>query len=341
LLVIGEVLSLLGAVARSWFVPRWRLQAEILLLRHQLNVLQRSVIRRPHLTGGDRLLFVWLYRLWPGVLRSLTLLRPETVVRWHRAGFRTYWRWKSQGRAGRPTIGKDVRDLIREISRANPLWGAPRVHGELLKLGIEVAQSTVSKYMGKGRRPPSQSWRTFLRNHADGIASADLFVVPTIMFRLLYGFIVLRHRRREIVSFGVTAYPTAEWLARQICEAFPWDTAPRNLVRDRDRSYGEPFKRRIRSMGIRDRPTAPRSPWQNPYVERLIGSIRRECLDHLIVFNEAHLRRAVASYVRYYHGIRTHLALEKDAPFGRAIQRVGRIIRVPQVGGLHWAFTRI
>jgi transposase InsO family protein len=273
------------------------------------------------------------------VLRSLAILRPETIVRWHRAGFRAYWRWKSQGRAGRPTIGKDARNLIREISLANPLWGAPRVHGELLKLGIEVAQSTVSKYMVKRRRPPSQSWRTFLRNHADGIASIDLLVVPTITFRLLYGFVVLHHR--QIVSFGVTAHPTAEWLARQISEAFPWDTAPRYLVRDRDRSYGEPFKRRIRAMGIRDRPTAPRSPWQNPYVERLIGSIRRECLDHLIVFNEAHLRRAAASYFRYYHGARTHLALEKDTPFGRAIQRVGPIIRVLQVGGLHCAFARI
>jgi len=221
------------------------------------------------------------------------------------------------------------------------LWGAPRIHGELLKLGIEVAQSTVSKYMAKGRRPPSQSWWTFLRNHADGIASVDLFVVPTITFRLLYGFVVLRHRRRQIVWFGVTAHPTAEWLARQISDAFPWDTAPRYLVRDRDRSYGEPFKRRIRSMGVRDRPTAPRSPWQNPYVERLIGSIRRECLDHLIVINETHLRRALASYVRYYHTTRTHLALNKDAPFGRAIQRVGRIIRVPEVGRLHCAFARI
>jgi hypothetical protein len=233
LLVIGEVLSLLVAVARSWLVPRSRLQAEILLLRHQVNVLRRSATRRPRPTSGDRLLFVWLYRLWPGVLRSLTILRPETVVRWHRAGFRAYWRWKSQGRAGRPTIGKDVRDLIHEISLANPLWGAPRVHGELLKLGIEVAQSTVSKYMAKGGRPPSQSWWTFLRNHADGIASVDLFVVPTITFRLLYGLVVLRHRRRQIVSFGVTAHPTAEWLARQICEAFPWDTAPRYRARSR------------------------------------------------------------------------------------------------------------
>ena len=339
--MIGEVLSQIFAVARSWFAPRLRLQAEILLLRHQLNVVRRSAIGRPRLTSGDRLLFVWLYRLWPGVLRSLTLLRPETVVRWHRAGFRAYWRWKSQGRAGRPTIDKNVRHLIREVSLANPLWGAPRIHGELLKLGIEVAQSTVSRYMAKGQRSPSQSWQTFLRNHADGLASVDLFVVPTITFRLLYGFVVLHHRRREIVSFGVTAHSTADWLARQISEAFPWDTAPRYLVRDRDRAYGEPFKRRMRSMGIRDRPTAPRSPWQNPYVERLIGSIRRECLDHLIVFNEAHLRRALASYVRYYNHTRTHLALEKDAPFGRAIQRVGRITRVPQVGGLHCAFERI
>jgi transposase InsO family protein len=243
--------------------------------------------------------------------------------------------------SGRPKVEKDIRDLIREISRANPLWGAPRIHDELLKLGIEVAQSTVSKYMPKDGRPSGQTWWTFLRNHADGIASIDLFVVPTITFKLLFGLVVLRHDRREIVSFAVARHPTMEWLACQISEAFPWDSAPRYLIRDRDRSYGEIFQRRIQSMGIRDRPIAPRSPWQNAYVERLIGSIRRECLDHLIVFNEAHLRRVLSIYAAYYNTFRTHLALDKDAPLGRRTQRAGAIRRVPHVGGLHHAFVRI
>jgi len=274
-------------------------------------------------------------------LRSVTIVRPETVVRWHRQGWRAYWRWRSRGISGRPKVEKDIRDLIREISLANPLWGAPRIHGELLKLGIEIAQSTVSKYMPKGERPSGQTWWRFLRNHADGIASIDLFVVPTITFKLLFGLVILRHGRRRIVSFAVTAHPTAEWLARQISEAFPWDSAPRYLVRDRDRSYGGVFLRRIQSMGIRDRPIAPCSPWQNAYVERLIGSIRRECLDHLIIFNEAHLRRALRKYATYHNTIRTHLALRKDAPLGRGIQRAGVIARVPYVGGLHHAFVRI
>ena len=335
------VLRLLVAAARSCFGSRLRLQTENLVLRHQINILRRAVPRRVRPTCVERLWFVWLYRLWPDVLRSVAIIRPETVVRWHRQGWRAYWRWKSRHISGRPRVPKDVRDLIREISLANPLWGAPRIHGELLKLGIEIAQSTVSKYMPKGGRPHRQTWRTFLRNHADGIASIDLFVVPTITFKLLFGLVILRHSRRQIVSFAVTAHPTADWLARQISEAFPWDSAPRYLVRDRDRSYGEIFQHRVRSMGIRDRPITPRSPWQNAYVERLIGSIRRECLDHLVIFNEAHLHRALSAYATYYNAIRTHLALRKDAPLGRCTQRAGTIKRVPHVGGLHHAFVRI
>ena len=177
------------------------------------------------------------------------------------------------------------------MSRANALWGAPRIHGELLKLGFEVAQSTVARYMCRHSRPPSQGWRTFLSNHADGIAAIDLFVLPTIAFQILYCLVIVRHGRRLWVSFGVTANPTAEWISRQVTEAFPWDHAPRYLIRDRDTSYGPVFLQRIRAMGIRDHPIAPRSPWQNAHVERLIGSIRRECLDHMIVFGEAHLRR--------------------------------------------------
>ena len=204
-------------------------------------------------------------------------------MRWHRAGFRSFWRWKSRRRPGRPKVALEVRQLIREISLANPFWGAPRIHGELLKLGIDVGQTSVAKYMARRRRPPSQGWRTFLLNHADGIASIDLFVVPTISFRLLYGLLVLRHDRRRILWLGVTAHPSAEWIAQQVTEACGWESAPHYLIRDRDRVYGEAFTRRIRAMGIRDRPTAPRSPWENGHAERLIGSIRRECLDHVIV----------------------------------------------------------
>ncbi len=232
-------------------------------------------------------------------------------------------------------IPRDLRDLIREMSLANPLWGAPRIHGELLKLGIEVAQSTVTKYMVRCRRPPSQSWKTFLRNHAAGVAAMDLLVVPTIDFRLLYVLVILGHHRRRILSFAVTSHPTAEWIARQITDAFPWNEAPRHLIRDRDAVYGQVVTRRLKTMGIRDRPTASRSPWQNGDVERLIGSIRRECLDHFVVFGEAHLRRIVTAYVSYYNELRTHLSLNKDTPIHRPIQRIGRIMSVPVLGGLH------
>jgi transposase InsO family protein len=227
------------------------------------------------------------------------------------------------------------------MSLANPLWGAPRIHGELLKLGINVGQTSVAKYMARRRWPPSQGWRTFLLNHADGIASIDLFVVPTISFRLLYGLLVLRHDRRRILWLGVTAHPTAEWIARQITEACGWESTPQYLLRDRDRVYGEVFTRRIRAMGIRDKPTARRSPWQNGYAERLIGSIRRECLDHVIVFGERHLRHVLHSYAQYYNGARTHLSLAKDSPLPRPVQGDGSILPLPILGGLHHHYVRI
>jgi transposase InsO family protein len=320
---------------------RGSLEAENIILRHQLNILRRSAARKPRLTNLDRLVFVWLYRLFPVTLNVVTVIRPETIVRWHRSGFRLYWRWRSRPRGGRPGVPAETRCLIRDISLANPLWGAPRVHGELLKLGIEIGQTTVAKYMARGRRPPSQSWKTFLHNHAAGIAGVDLFVVPTIGFRLLYVLIVLGHDRRKLLSFGVTSHPTAAWIARQITEAFPWDGAPRYLIRDRDAVYGEVFRQRLRAMGIRDRPTAPRSPWQNAYAERLIGSIRRECLDHMIVFGESHLRRILESYTAYYNELRTHLSLNKDSPASRPIQRLGWISATPILGGLHHHYVRI
>jgi transposase InsO family protein len=227
------------------------------------------------------------------------------------------------------------------MSIENPLWGAPRIHGELLKLGFEVAQSSVAKYIAKCCRPPSQGWRTFLRNHAPDIAAMDLFVVPTIGFNLLYAFVIVRLDRRDLVWINVTANPTAEWIARQITEAFPWSEAPRYLIRDRDRVYGTVVLRRLRAMGIRDRPIAPASPWQNGFAERLIGSIRRECVDHMIIFGEAHLRRILTKYAAYYNEWRTHRSLNKDAPMHRSIQRVGSIISAPVLGGLHHQYVRV
>ena len=227
------------------------------------------------------------------------------------------------------------------MSIENPLWGAPRIHGELLKLGIDVGQTSVAKYMARRRGPPSQGWKTFLRNHADGIAAMDLFVVPTISFRLLYGLLIMGHGRRQILWLGVTAHPTAEWIANQLTEAIGWEQAPRYLIRDRDAAYGEVFTRRIQSMGIRDRPTSPRSPWQNGYAERLIGSIRRECVDHVVVFGERHLRHLLLSYMNYYNEVRTHLSLNKDAPISRAVDTAGRIIGRPVLGGLHHQYARI
>ena len=231
--------------------------------------------------------------------------------------------------------------MIRRMSVENPLWGAPRIHGELLKLGFEVAQSSVAKYMVKRQRPSSQGWRTFLRNHAPDIAAMDLFVVPTIGFELLYAFVIMRLGRRELIWINVTANLTAEWVARQITEAFPWNEAPRYMIRDRDRIYGAVVTRRLRAMGIRDKPVAPASPWQNGSAERLIGSIRRECLDHIIVLGEAHLRRILKSYALYYNETRTHLALDKDAPLSRTVKRAGRILCRSVLGGLHHEYLRI
>jgi transposase InsO family protein len=234
-----------------------------------------------------------------------------------------------------------VRELIRRMSFENSLWGATKIHGELLKLGIAVAQSTVSIYMVPRRDRPLQTWETFLRNHMEGIASIDLFVVPTIAFQQLFAFLVLGHKRRQLLWFAVTRSPTAEWLARQITEAFPWDTAPKYLIRDNDRAFGAVFKARVQAMGIRDRPTSFRSPWQNGLVERLIGSARHECTDHVIVLNEDHLRRILSKYASYYNEVRTHLSLGKDAPCTRPIERFGDIIAQPILGGLHHRYARI
>ena len=337
---MSDLCRLIWCVLIGLFRSRAALEAEILVLRHQLNVLRRKSPKRLTFSSIDRLLLVRLYRLAPGILDALKIMRPETLLRWHRAGFRTYWRWKSRPLGGRPTTPEDIRRVIREMSVANPLWGAPRIHGELLKLGIDVGQTTVAKYMSRRRTPPSQGWKTFLRNHADGIASMDLFLVPTISFRLLYGFLILQHTRRKLLWLGATAHPSAEWIALQLTEAYGWQQAPRYIIRDRDRAYGHAVLRRLRAMGIRDRPIAPRSPWQNGCAERLIGSIRRDCLDHVLVFGERHLRHLLKSYQEYYNEARTHLSLQKDAPVSRAVQAVWQTFAVPVLGGLHHQYIR-
>jgi hypothetical protein len=260
---MGDLCGLIWCAITGLFQSRAALQAEILVLRHQLNVLRRQSPKRVVVGNIDRLAFCVLYRLSPKMLDALRILQPETVIRWHRAGFRAYWRWKSSPCGGRPKTPADIRQLIHEMSVANPLWGAPRIHGELLKLGIDVGQTTVAKYMARRRRPPSQGWKTFLRNHADGIASIDMFVVPTISFQQLYGLLVLRHSRRELLWLGATIHPSAEWIARQLTEACGWDEPPHYIIRDRDGAYGDAFIRRITAMGIRDRPISARSPWQN------------------------------------------------------------------------------
>ena len=336
-----EFLTKLLLVARSRLRSLARLEAENIVLRRQVIVLSRKSRSRVWLRDIDRLILVWMYRLFPSILNAITVVKPETVIRWHRRGFRAYWRWKSRRRGGRPRIDREIRDLIRRMNQENPLWGAPRIHGELLMLGIEVAESTVARYMTRRQGPPSQGWKTFLRNHGAGIASIDLFVVRTISFKLLYGLVILRHARRRLVRISVTSNPTAEWITGQVTDAFPWDEAPRHLIRDRDGAFGPVYTRRIRAMRIRDHPAAPRSPWQNGHVERLIGSIRRESLNHLIVFGEAHLRGVLKAYASYYNEVRTHLSLDKDAPDFRRTHKIGRVAAIPILGGLHHQYVRL
>jgi len=315
---------------------------EVLALRHQLTVMQRSV-KRAKLTPADRFLWAWLAVTWRDWRSALIIVKPETVIGWHRRGFRLFWTWKSRhGRRGRPSVPVETRQLIRRMSRENPLWGAPRIHGELLKLGIDVGETSVSKYMVRGSKPPSQTWRTFLENHLKTVVSVDFFTVPTIRFQVLYVFLVLAHDRRRMLHVAVTAHPTAAWTGQQLREAFPWDSAPRFLLRDRDRIFGADFTKQVEELGMEEVLGAIGVPQQRAYIERVIGTIRRECLDHLIVFNEATLCRQLRLFLTYYHESRTHLSLEKDTPATRLVQpaELGRAIAVPQLGGLHHRYER-
>ena len=337
-----SVFSALIAYVVSHFRSHQSLRLENMALRHQLAVYQHTV-KRPKLRPADRLFWRWLSRLWSDWQAALAFVQPRTVIAWQKKRFRDYWRHLSQsGKPGRPAISKEVRALIRDMWRSNPLWGAPRIVGELRKLGITVAKSTVEKYRPRVRTPASPTWKTFLTNHVPDIVACDFFTVPTATCRVLFVFIMLAHARRRIVHFNITEHPTAQWTAQQIVEAFPWETAPRYLLRDRDAIYSVTFQRRIKNLGIEEVKIAPRSPWQNPYCERLIGSIRREVLDHVIVLNDQHLRRVLTAYLSYYHRSRTHLSLAMDCPHHRAVEppEVGTVRALPEVGGLHHRYAR-
>jgi putative transposase len=315
---------------------------ENMALRQQLRAFKRTM-KRPRLRTRDRLFWIVLANAWRHWRTALVLVQPETVLRWHHDWLRRRWtRRSTRTHCGRPPISREIRALIREMATANPLWGAPRIHGELAKLGVDVSERTVSRLVQPRHRPPSQGWRTFLTNHLAAIVSMDFFTVPTVTGRLLFVLVLLSHRRRRIVHFNIAEHPTAHWAAQQVVEAFPNDTTPRWLLRDRDSIYGDAFRRRVAGMGIAEVICSPASPWQNPYAERAIGSIRRECLDHVIVFGEAHLRRLIFAYVAYYHRSRTHLGLSKDTPDGRPVQSAsaGRIVAIPEVGGLHHRYER-
>ena len=328
---------------RAFIMGRAAAAAEILALRQQLAVCRQS-IKRPKLRPRDRIFWVMLSCLWPDWRSVLAIVQPETVIRWHRQGFKLYWKWKSRPRVkpGRPPIGREIRYLIQRMSRENPTWGAPRILSELLLLGHEVAEATVAKYMIRRRKPPSQTWRIFLANHVPDIAACDFFTVPKVMFRVLYVFIVLRHDRRQVIHFNLTTNPYAEWAAQQIINAFPYEEAPRFLIRDRDGVYSDYFKNRIKDMDIEEVLIAPRSPWQNPYCERVIGSIRRDCLNRLIVLNERHLYRILTDYFDYYHNSRPHLSLDRNSPTPRDVEPLlqGEVFSIRQVGGLHHRYSR-
>jgi transposase InsO family protein len=336
------VVSVLLASIATWFRSRLSVQLEIIALRHQVAVYQQT-ISRPRLRTSDRVLWVWLSRLWPGWQQAVAFVQPRTVIVWQQQRFRDHWRRLSQrGTPGRPAIAKEIRELIQDMWRSNPTWGSPRIMGELRKLDVNVAKSTVEKYRPQVRKPPSPTWKAFLTNHVQDLVALDFFTVPTVTCKVLFVLVILAHKRRRVVHFNVTEHPTAEWTAQQVVEAFPWDEAPRYLLRDRDGIYGAAFRHRLRRMGIEEILSAPRSPWQNPYVERLIGSIRRECLDHLVVLHERHLQRVLRAYFDYYHHWRTHQSLAMDAPVPRPVhpRTLGPVWEVPEVGGVHHHYER-
>jgi putative transposase len=290
------MLNLIINYLRDLLRPKHDLLLENLALRQQILVLERQV-KRPRFRVRERAFWVVLSRYWSGWKSPLRLVQPQTVVSWHRQSWRLFWRWKSKPKDfGRPKITIEIIELIRQMSLDNPLWGAPRIHGELIMLGYEISESTVAKYMVRRKGRPNQNWKTFLQNHLGEIAAIDFLTVPTVTFKTLYVFVVLSLDRRRVVHFHVTTHPTSEWTARQLIQAFPFDSAPKYLIRDRDGIYGFDVQRTIEFLGMKEKVISARSPWQNGYCERVVGTIKRECLNHMIIFNEAHARRVLKKY---------------------------------------------
>jgi putative transposase len=336
-----EYLLLAGALLRAILRDRGALVVENLLLRQQLAILTRPTRRRPRLRARDKVFWV-LARLVRGDWRRhLVVVRPDSVIRWHRQAWRLLWRWRSRGHPGRPRLGAEVRALIATMARENPAWGAERIRGELLKLGIAVSKRSIQHYRRRGpARPPAQTWRTFLANHASQVWAADLLIVQTLTLRTLYLLVFITHGRRELVHVNVTAHPTAAWVWRQVIEATPWGRKPHYLLRDRDHVYGGTFRERARRLGIETLLTPVRAPRANAIAERVIGTLRRECLDHSLIVNEQHLQSVLAEFVRFYNTERPHRALRLDTPTPHARASVGPIRSRPVLGGLHHVYER-
>jgi len=314
---------------------------ENLALRQQLAVQQRS-IKRPKIKNTDRIFWVWLSRLWSDWRSSLIIVKPPTVIGWHKKGFKLYWKRKSR-RVGRPNIDWELIKLIRKMQNENPTWSPQRIQGELTKIGFSVCDNTVAKYMRKPKTDPEkrQRWRTFLRNHAKHIVGIDFFVARTIFFKAIYVFMAISHDRRKILHFGITSKPHSEWAIQQLRETFAFDDTTKYVIRDNDKIFSEDFQTQIKRFGLEDTPTAPKSPWQNPICERVIGTLRRECLDHMIILNEKHLHDVLHEYINDYYNIsRTHMSLDKDSPEPRPIQKDGKIVSKPILGGLHHNYSR-
>jgi transposase InsO family protein len=315
---------------------------ENLALRQQLAVQQRS-IKRPKIINTDRIFWVWLSRIWNDWRSSLIIVKPPTVIGWHKKGFKLYWKRKSR-RVGRPNIDWELIKLIRRMQKENPTWTAQRIQGELVKLGLDVSDNTVAKYMLKSKSDDGkrQRWLTFLRNHAKHIVGIDFLVARTIFFKSIHVFVAISHDRRKILHFALTANPHSQWAIQQLRETFVFDQTTKYVIRDNDKIFSEDFKLHIRNFGLEDTPTAPRSPWQNPICERLIGTLRRECLDHMIILNEKHLHSVLNEYINNYYNVsRTHMSLEKDSPVHRPVQANGKIVSKPILGGLHHVYSRV
>ena len=341
--MLKTITAIIVACLKLLFRSKHHIALENLALRQQLAVQQRS-IKRPKIKNTDRIFWVWLARIWSDWKASLIIVKPSTVIGWDKRGFKAYWRWKSR-RVGRPTIDWELIKLIRKLQKENPIWSAQRIQGELKKLGIDVCDNTVAKYLTKNRdgdKSMQQRWLTFLSNHAKYIVGIDFLVVRTVFFKPVYVFVAISHDRRKIRHFAVTANPHSQWAIQQLRETFSFDEVTKYVIRDNDKIFSDEFKTHIRNFGLEDTPTAPRSPWQNPIAERVMGTLRRECLDHMIILNEKHLYSVLNEYINEYYNVsRTHMSLEKDSPVHRPVQVNGKLVSKPILGGLHHVYSRV